>query len=104
MSSLEALYDTINSILPKGYPKNPHGNDHYYFDMTMTYFDLLGKAIRGLDGHLRVESLAGNMITEMAKIWHGGASTRPAEWPTKFTRGWLSNVPYVCSSDARSCC
>ncbi|THH27274.1 hypothetical protein EUX98_g6912 [Antrodiella citrinella] len=93
MSSMKCIYDIVNDVVPGGYPDQGFGSVNYYFSLTMTYFDLLGKAIKCLEGHLRVESLAGDMLGEMAKMWFQNDASRPAAYPRKFTRAWLSNVP-----------
>ena len=93
MSSLKSLRDIVNHVTPGGYHENDVTNDNYYFGLTMEYFELLGKAIVGLKGHIRIESLAGELMSEMRKMWFRADSSRPADYPRKFTRGWLSNVP-----------
>ncbi|KAH8102117.1 hypothetical protein BXZ70DRAFT_930357 [Cristinia sonorae] len=92
LSTFKKLYDFVNSVTPGGYPELTALADSYKFTLAMDFFDYLGKAIVGLQGHLRVESVAGDLNGEMCKIWLG-SDARPKEYPRKFTRAWLSNVP-----------
>ncbi|KAI0658112.1 hypothetical protein C8Q70DRAFT_201642 [Cubamyces menziesii] len=63
------------------------------WDICSKFFEQVATAIRGLDGHLTVELIAGGLSEELAKMRCKGDTTRPAEFPRKYTRMWLSNVP-----------
>ncbi|KAH9903204.1 hypothetical protein C8Q73DRAFT_673716 [Cubamyces lactineus] len=63
------------------------------WDICSKFFEVVATAIRGLEGHLTVELIAGGLSEELAKMRYKGDTTRPAEFPRKYTRMWLSNVP-----------
>lgn len=63
------------------------------WDIFSTFFDEIANALKGLEGHITVELIAGGLSEELAKMRLGGDGTRPASFPTKYTRMWLSNVP-----------
>ncbi|KAI0657611.1 hypothetical protein C8Q70DRAFT_1055762 [Cubamyces menziesii] len=57
------------------------------------FFEKAANALKGLAGHLTVELLCGGLSEELAKMQWGADVTRPKEFPRKYTRMWLSNVP-----------
>lgn len=76
---------------PQGPAKNNH--DTTAWDTFSTFFDEIANALEGLEGHITLELTAGGLSEELAKMRLGGDGTRPANFPTKYTRMWLSNVP-----------
>ncbi|KAI0329760.1 hypothetical protein GY45DRAFT_1279063 [Cubamyces sp. BRFM 1775] len=63
------------------------------WDVCSKFFGEVATAIRGLEGHLTVELIAGGLSEELAKMRYKGDTTRPANFQRKYTRMWLSNVP-----------
>ncbi|TCD61538.1 hypothetical protein EIP91_008282 [Steccherinum ochraceum] len=76
MSSLKTIRDFLATIVPGNYRDQ----------------ELFSQALQDMKGHIRIEALTGDLNGELAKMWLGD-DTRPADYPRKFTRGWLSNVP-----------
>ena len=59
------------------------------------FFEKAANALKGLAGHLTVELQCGGLSEELARMQWGADVTRPKEFPRKYTRMWLSNVPSV---------
>lgn len=57
------------------------------------FFDAVANALNALDGKVQLEVLCGGLLQELGKMQIGADRSRPAEFPRKFTRAWLSNVP-----------
>ena len=58
-----------------------------------TMFESVAEALNALDGKVKLEVLCGGVLEELQKMQLGADRTRPADFPRKFTRMWLSNVP-----------
>ncbi|KAL1948087.1 hypothetical protein VTO73DRAFT_12162 [Trametes versicolor] len=78
----------------------PHAQDPMRTDENMlaalacgAFFEEVAAAIKSLDGHIVVELICGGLSDELLKMQCRGDVTRPAEFPRKYTRMWLSNVP-----------
>ncbi|EIW51999.1 uncharacterized protein TRAVEDRAFT_136302 [Trametes versicolor FP-101664 SS1] len=84
-------FNQRNKEGPQGPAKN--NADTTAWDIFSTFFDEIVNALKGLKGHITVELIAGGLSEELAKMRLGGDGTRPANFPTKYTRMWLSNVP-----------
>ena len=56
-------------------------------------FESVAEALNALDGRVKLEVLSGDVLKELQKMQLGGDYTRPADFPRKFTRMWLSNIP-----------
>ncbi|KAI0649800.1 hypothetical protein C8Q79DRAFT_923284 [Trametes meyenii] len=57
------------------------------------FFEEVAAALQGLNGHLTLELISGGLSEELTKMRYKGDVTRPAAFPRKYTRMWLSNVP-----------
>ncbi|OSD01022.1 hypothetical protein PYCCODRAFT_1478791 [Trametes coccinea BRFM310] len=86
------IEDFVNGNKPR---KNGITNtvDTLAWDIFNAFFDKIAKAIEGLGDHLTIELLVGGLAEELAKMRTKADVTRPAAFPRKFTRMWLSNVP-----------
>lgn len=58
-----------------------------------TFFKEVADALLALRSHITLEIIVGGLSEELAKMRFGGDVTRPKEFPRKYTRMWLSNVP-----------
>ncbi|KAI0366579.1 hypothetical protein BV20DRAFT_971757 [Pilatotrama ljubarskyi] len=67
--------------------------DTLTWEVASTFFTDVADALRGLRGRILVELICGGLPEELAKMRFKGDVTRPPEFPRKFTRMWLSNVP-----------
>lgn len=84
-------FNQRNKVRPKGPLKNDANATAW--DTFNMFFDEVATALKGLEGHTTVELIAGGLSEELAKMRLGGDVTRPASFPRKYTRMWLSNVP-----------
>ncbi|KAI0366581.1 hypothetical protein BV20DRAFT_1124210 [Pilatotrama ljubarskyi] len=75
---------------PDGAPVHLHT---LTWDISSKFFEEVAAALRGLRGRVVVELICGGLSEELAKMRFGGDVTRPKEFPRKYTRMWLSNVP-----------
>ncbi|KAJ7173293.1 hypothetical protein C8R46DRAFT_945999 [Mycena filopes] len=60
---------------------------------TMRFFQGAMDAMKALEGSIKIEIIYGGLMEEVAKMSLGTDSNRPAKFPRKFTRAYLSNVP-----------
>jgi hypothetical protein len=78
----------------KLYTKNPSLNsDSSAYLHTTTFFDGVVKALKEIQGHIKIEILRGELVQQMSQMKFKGDGSRPAGFPRSFTRAWLSNVP-----------
>ncbi|KAJ7147614.1 hypothetical protein C8R43DRAFT_1010132 [Mycena crocata] len=56
-------------------------------------FERAAEALNVLKGQVKLEFICGELTQELLKIRVGGDHARPAEFPRKFKRGHLSNIP-----------
>lgn len=66
------------------------------FSYLVTFFEATVAAAKAMKDHLRIEFMGGEINAQLSKI-SLGVDRRPAEFPRKFTRIWLSNIPQVVS-------
>lgn len=64
-----------------------------HMQLVQSFFDAVANALNALDGKVQLEVLCGGLLQELGKMQIGADRSRPAEFPRKFTRAWLSNVP-----------
>ncbi|TBU53623.1 hypothetical protein BD310DRAFT_887493 [Dichomitus squalens] len=57
------------------------------------FFGEAAAALKGLESCITLELICGGLSEELAKIHFKGDLTRPKDFPRKYTRMWLSNVP-----------
>lgn len=60
----------------------------------LTFLDGVVDAVQSLGGELQCEFIAGEINQELSKV-RLGTDTRPKHFPKKWTRIWLSNIPYA---------
>jgi len=60
----------------------------------LTLFDGVVDAVKLLGNKLQCEFIAGEINQELSKV-RLGTDTRPKHFPRKWTRIWLSNIPYA---------
>lgn len=74
------------------------------FSVGEVFFDAVVTALRALKGRVVLEVIQDDLSAALSKI-RVGAVARPADFPRKFMRMWLSNVPWVvymfCSENRR---
>lgn len=88
------MADFNNRHDPVALKKPSIGMDTLTYEVAGTFFEGVAKAIGGLRGRITVELICGGLSEELAKMRLGGdVSDRPPEFPKKYTRMWLSNVP-----------
>ncbi|KAF7976940.1 hypothetical protein HWV62_5363 [Athelia sp. TMB] len=63
------------------------------FSHVSTFFDNVVETLKNMKGRIQLEVVHGELIAELSKWRFGGDSGRPAQFPSKFTRAWLSNCP-----------
>ncbi|KAF8827058.1 hypothetical protein HHX47_DHR5000531 [Lentinula edodes] len=68
------------------------------FSVVSIFFKAVAEAIKILKGKIMFEFLQGDMCHTLAKMRVG--DDRPSDFPRKYTRMWLSNVPYTLLSVA----
>ncbi len=78
---------------PRAMFKDSIGMETLSLDVAGAFFEEAANAIQGLRGSLTVELICGELSEELAKMRHGGDVNRPASFPKKYTRIWMSNVP-----------
>ncbi|KAI0366567.1 hypothetical protein BV20DRAFT_1002228 [Pilatotrama ljubarskyi] len=84
-------FNKTNKPASKGPVKNDAGT--LTWDVFNEFFENISAALRGLSGHITVELICGGLSEELAKMRFKGDVTRPANFPRKYLRMWLSNVP-----------
>ncbi|KAI0357701.1 hypothetical protein OH77DRAFT_1475432 [Trametes cingulata] len=79
----------------KASAQSPIKNDTYTlaWDAFDAFCDGVSAALRGLEGKLTVELIAGGLSEELAKMRFKSDVTRAPSFPRRYTRMWLSNVP-----------
>lgn len=75
--------DSTEGDVDKSYPS---------FSVGEAFFDGVVTAMKALKGRIVLEVIHDDLSTALSKI-RAGAGTRPADFPGKFMRMWLSNVP-----------
>lgn len=70
------------------------------FSVADTFFTGVVEGLKSLRGRIKLEILQGDLVHELSKMRLGGDTSRPAEFPRKYMRMWLSNVPYVLDNDS----
>ncbi|TCD63143.1 hypothetical protein EIP91_005902 [Steccherinum ochraceum] len=68
-------------------------NDSPCYTTVKTFFAAVADGIRALQGHIKVELLSGELVSKLASMRLNADHHRPEEFPRKYTRMWLSNVP-----------
>lgn len=88
------MADFNNRHDPVALKKPSISMDTLTYEVAGAFFEGVSKAIGGLRGRITVELICGGLSEELAKMRLGGdVSDRPPEFPKKYTRMWLSNVP-----------
>jgi hypothetical protein len=60
----------------------------------LAFLDCVVDTVKLLGNRLQCEFIAGEINQELSKI-RLGTDNRPMQFPPKWTRIWLSNIPYV---------
>lgn len=63
------------------------------WDVCSEFFDNVAAALKTLENRVTLEFIYGGLSEELAKMRFKGDVARPKEFPRKYTRMWLSNVP-----------
>ncbi len=92
------LFDTVNDINTFNCRDKPEEDsdmemDTLAFDVCSTFFENVAAALKTLEQHITLEFRVGELCKELAMMRCGGDGTRPDDFPKKYTRMWLSNVP-----------
>ena len=68
-------------------------SDYPAFSAGVTFFDAAIDAIQSLQGKIKLELLHGELMHELSRMKLEGDSSRPYDFPRRYRRMWLSNVP-----------
>ncbi|KZP20325.1 hypothetical protein FIBSPDRAFT_789699 [Athelia psychrophila] len=63
------------------------------YSHVSTFFGGVLDALLAMKGKFKIEIIYGELTAELSKWRFGDDTGRPVEFPTEFTRAWLSNVP-----------
>ncbi|KDR74060.1 hypothetical protein GALMADRAFT_269552 [Galerina marginata CBS 339.88] len=63
------------------------------FAATSRFFELVADAVWELQNTLKIEMVLGDVITGLPRLFSGELGHRPKEFPTNYSRMFLSNVP-----------
>lgn len=63
------------------------------FSVVSGFFRHVVDAVRKLGEGLKVELLLDDVVSALPKLISGDLGERPVNFPVRFTRIWLSNVP-----------
>ncbi|KAJ7041619.1 hypothetical protein C8F04DRAFT_994717 [Mycena alexandri] len=92
--SLPRLFDAFNRRfgIDKGgdLPLEPESPVYMH---TTRFFQGVIDALTALDGSIKLEIILGGLMEELGKMNLGTGASRPAKFPRKFTRAYLSNIP-----------
>ncbi|KAI3613200.1 hypothetical protein WG66_001557 [Moniliophthora roreri] len=75
------------------YDKDFVDDDCPCYSIMSVFFNAVVDSLTILRGHVKLEFYLGDYITALIKMQDGDDLERPAEFPRKYTRMWLSNVP-----------
>ncbi|TFK90199.1 hypothetical protein K466DRAFT_543778 [Polyporus arcularius HHB13444] len=94
------IFDTVNQLgefvrrdQPEDLRLRPRGRDALAWQTCDAFFREVAAALKTLGSRIRIELICGGLSEELAKMRFNGDLTRPKEFPRKYTRMWLSNVP-----------
>lgn len=95
------IFDTINQLdefirrkQPEAQRMRPRGRNALAWQTCDAFFQEVAAALT-LGSCITIELICGGLSEELAKMRFKGDLTRPTEFPRKYTRMWLSNVPCV---------
>lgn len=71
----------------------PSSSGNSGFAASSGFFEMVADAIWELQNKLKIEMVVGDVITGVSKLFNGDLGERPKEFPTTYTRMFLSNVP-----------
>ncbi|KAI0719796.1 hypothetical protein C8T65DRAFT_736355 [Cerioporus squamosus] len=57
------------------------------------FFEAAAAALETLEKSIVLDFIVGELCDKLAQMRHNGRTTRPEDFPRKYTRMWLSNVP-----------
>jgi len=91
-------YDHIHSFARfcKDYERRPsakRASRNTGYAIMSQFFELTVEAIWTLRNVLKIEVVLGDVITGVPKLLADDLGSRPKEFPTKYSRMFLSNVP-----------
>jgi len=69
-------------------------NDSPTMAYMLNFLDGVVDAVKSLGNNLQCEFIAGEINQELSKV-RLGTDSRPNQFPRKWTRIWLSNIPYA---------
>ncbi|OCH87485.1 hypothetical protein OBBRIDRAFT_837319 [Obba rivulosa] len=76
-----------------GMPRMPGKADQFAYKISECFFNGVADALKIVKDRVMLEFVCGGITEELTKMRAGVQSTRPASFPTQYTRMWLSNVP-----------
>jgi hypothetical protein len=85
-----ALFNKQNGIRTDS--ENEKHQESPTLSYAIAFFDAVVDAVKALGSSLQLEFICGEVNQELAKI-RLCTDNRPANFPKKFTRIWLSNIP-----------
>ena len=71
--------------------RHPHGPT--VFSVILGFFRHVLDAVRKLGEGLKIELVLEDVVSGLPKLISGDLGERPVNFPVRFTRMWLSNVP-----------
>ena len=90
------MFDTVNQLrrwIVRNRPGAEMGLDTLAWDVCSTFFDEVAAALDTLGTHVTLEVVCGGLFEELARMRCGDDVSRPPQFPRKYLRMWLSNVP-----------
>lgn len=90
--NIDDLHDTCRRF---GLLNNdrPLDTDCPSFSVARAFFGEVVDALKVLKGQVKLEILQGDLMHELAQMRLGGDHSRPSDFPRRYTRMWMSNVP-----------
>ncbi|KAI1786363.1 hypothetical protein LXA43DRAFT_1034112 [Ganoderma leucocontextum] len=85
------VFNRRNSPRAKDYPRTDA--NLLTSEACGKWFEETAAALKVLGKKVKIELVVGGLSEELWKMQVGGDTARPKEFPPKFTRMWLSNVP-----------
>ncbi|RPD61780.1 hypothetical protein L226DRAFT_506692 [Lentinus tigrinus ALCF2SS1-7] len=90
------IYDVVDQLHRwnvRDRPRTQMALDMIVWDVCNTFFEEVAGALDTLGTHVTLEFVCGGLFEELAKMRCQGDDARPPQFPRKYLRMWLSNVP-----------
>lgn len=87
------MIDLFNERMKLYKPNKKLDKDCPTYSILSVFFDAVHDALVHMKGHIKLELMLGDYNAELEKLRIGDHEARPADFPSTFTRIWLSNCP-----------